>query len=76
MIRSYIMPLVNGGKCSDSGHNSEGDDRQKCHGDCDEEQESRCLVRECVREAATPVHHEGKYLIHDFNRDVYPSPQP
>ena len=74
MIRSYIMPLVNGGKCSDSGHNSEGDDRQKCHGDCDEEQESRCLVRCGVRETATPVHHKCRKLIHDFNCDNYSCP--
>ena len=50
---------MTGGKRGDSSHNGDGDDRQKCHGDCNEEQESCCLVRGGVREAASPVPHEG-----------------
>ena len=66
--------LVIGGKRGDSGHNGDGDNRPTCHGDCDEEQESRCLVRKGMREAATPVNHKGQKLIHDFDQDDTPSP--
>ena len=45
-------------------------------GDSNEEQESRPLVRCGMREAAMPVHHKCRKLIHDFNRDNYSCPQP
>ena len=64
------------GKRGDCSHNGDGDDGVKCHWDCNEEKESCCLVREDVREAAAPVYHKCRQLIHDFNRDNYPCPQP
>ena len=67
---------MNGGKRGNSADDYEGDNGPKGHWDSDEEQESCCLVRCGVREATMPVHHEGRYLIHNFYRDDYPCPQP
>ena len=70
------MPLANGGKRGDSGHNGDGDDCVKCHGDCNEEQKSCCLVRESMRKLEASIHHKGYYLIHDFDYDDNSCPQP
>ena len=70
------MSLLYGGKSGDSCDDDDGNDRNKYHGDRNEEQESRCLIRYGVREAATPVHHEFRKLIHNFNRDNYSCSQP
>ena len=40
---------MDGGKRGDGGNNGEGDNGVKCHGDCDEEQESRYFICEGVR---------------------------
>ena len=80
---SYIsfsneMSLLYGGKRGDSGHYGDGDDRPKCQGDSNEKQESRCLVRCGVREAAAPAHRKCRKLVHDFyhNYHTCPNPQP
>ena len=67
---------MNGCKRGNCCSNRDGSDGPKCHGDCNEEQESRPLVREGVREATAPVHHKCRKLIHNFNRDNDSCPQP
>ncbi len=75
-VPSYEVTLLDCGKRGDGGHNGDGDDGVKRHGDCYEEKESRPLVSRGVKEAAMPVSRKCRKLIHNFDHDDYPSPQP